>query len=371
MFKLGLIVNPFAGIGGSVALKGSDGNEIRQLALAKGAEQLAPVRASQALSFIDPKWHKDIELVTASGDMGETAAVEFAFNTTVIADISQPSDASDTQRMTQALVDYGVDLIIFAGGDGTARDILSALDGETPVLGIPAGCKIHSGVYAITPKAAGELVNQLLAGEVVSLTEASVMDIDEVAFRDGTVRAKQFGQLAIPNALQYVQATKQGGKEVEAIVLDDIAADVIENMEPDVTYVIGSGSTCAVIMQQLGLPNTLLGVDVIKNNQVVINDATAKDLEQLSREHSPVELVITLIGGQGHLLGRGNQQLSRSFINSIGWENVHVVATKSKLKALNGRPLIVDSGDPEFDQTLAGLKKVITGYHDSVLYRVG
>ncbi len=370
-FKLGFIVNPFAGIGGSVALKGSDGEQIRDQALKLGAQQLAPIKAQTALEMIAPELKSSIELITASSDMGETAAKAAGFNPTIVANIAQPSSAKDTRQLVERLEAANVDLILFAGGDGTARDVFSSLKQDIPVLGIPAGCKIHSGVYAVTPKAAGLLIGQLAAGELLSLKEASVMDIDEEAFRQGSVRARTFGSMTVPDSLQFVQATKEGGKEVEELVLDDIAADVIEAMEPDVYYAIGSGSTCAFIMEQLGLPNTLLGVDIIQNNQLIQADVTANDLLNLANSGSPLEIIITLIGGQGHIIGRGNQQISPQLIRTIGWDKVQVVATKSKLKALQGRPLIIDSGDASLDDELRGTKRIITGYHDAVIYRVG
>ncbi len=374
MFTIGLVVNPFAGIGGSVALKGSDGQVIREEALRRGAEQLAMKKAELALTALKESLGQsevELKIITASGDMGSNSAVAAGFNTEVIYSANNPSTAEDTKAFIQHLVERKIDLILFAGGDGTARDIFATLKRDIPVIGIPAGCKIHSGVYAVTPQAAGLLTGQILKGELLSLKSATVMDIDEDAFRDGKVKARNFGYMTVPDSLQYVQATKQGGQESEELVLADIAADVIEQMEPEHYYVIGSGTTCAAIMEDLNLPNTLLGVDVIKNNELILQDATAKDLMELTEQQQPITIIVTLIGGQGHILGRGNQQLSPAFIKSIGWDNVWVVATKSKLKALDGRPLIVDTADAEFDASLAGSKRVITGYHDSVLYRVG
>lgn len=194
------------------------------------------------------------------------------------------------------------------------------------------------------------------------------MDIDEVAFRQGTVRAKRFGELWVPAEPRFVQAVKMGGKEVDELVLADIAAQVIDQME-DELYIMGSGSTVAFVMAELGLDNTLLGVDVIQHKRLIAKDLTAAQLLELS-EQTPTKLVITLIGGQGHLLGRGNQQLSPALIRRIGKDNIIILATKTKLKALEGRPLIVDSGDPQLDRELCGYYKVITGYRDYVMYQV-
>lgn len=369
-FRLGLIINPLAGLGGSVGLKGSD--NVAELAISRGAEAKAGLRMKQALTVIKP-FSEQIDIVTASGDMGETLALELGFSVNCVHQISPRSSnnntsATDTKQTVKALQDESLDLLLFAGGDGTARDIYSVVDDSLPVLGVPAGVKIHSGVYAITPHAAGVVVSMLLQGELVSLMTADVMDIDEEAFRKGTVKAKRFGEMLVPAEPRYIQAVKMGGKEVDELVLADIAADVINQME-DELYIIGSGSTVAAVMEELNLDNTLLGVDVIHEQQIVASDVTANQLLELT-QNKPTKLVITLIGGQGHILGRGNQQLSPELIKRIGKDNIIILATKTKLKALDGRPLIVDSGDPELDSALSGYYKITTGYHDYVMYQV-
>jgi len=260
---------------------------------------------------------------------------------------------------------------LFAGGDGTARNIYNALGATVPVLGIPAGCKIHSGVYAITPSGAGKVLKQVISGDLVSLLDAEVKDIDESKFREGQVIARYFGEMQVPAELNYIQAVKMGGKESDELVLNDIAAHIIELMEehPEQMFVMGSGSTVASIMQACGLDNTLLGVDVVQNFAVVGKDVTAQELLKLT-ENKATSLVITLIGGQGHIFGRGNQQLSPDFIRRIGKANIHIVASKNKLKSLNQKGLIADTGDEVLDQSLSGPISVITGYKDKVLYFV-
>ncbi|AQS36945.1 hypothetical protein Sps_01781 [Shewanella psychrophila] len=364
-FRLGLIINPFAGLGGSVALKGSDG--VAEEALARGAKPKAQLRMQQALDVILP--HQDkIEVITASGDMGETLAKDMGFDVRVVHHVFGKSEARDTQAMVKYLLDEELDLLLFAGGDGTARDVYSVADENMPVLGVPAGVKIHSGVYGITPHASGMVVKMLLDGELVSLMSADVMDIDEVAFRKGTVRAKCYGEMLVPAEPRFIQAVKMGGIEVDDLVLSDIAAEVIENMEDDL-YIMGSGSTVAAVMSELQVENTLLGVDLLQDHQVIGADLSASQLLDMTKEQS-VKLVITLIGGQGHILGRGNQQLSSELIKRVGKDNIIILSTKTKLKALEGRPLIVDSGDPELDKDLCGYYRVITGYHDYVMYQV-
>ncbi|WP_268410036.1 ATP-NAD kinase family protein [Alteromonas sp. a30] len=377
MFKLGLVVNPFAGIGGALALKGSDGTETREKAMAMGAEQRALSRTHIALEVLIPLQPK-LCIYTAEGDMGASISREMGFDTKVVYTCPNlQTESEDTENTVAALIQANVDVILFAGGDGTARNVSHIAGDTVPVLGIPAGCKIHSGVYAVTPQAAGRVVALMLQGQVVTVHDADVMDIDENAFRAGTVKARKYGEMRVPDAVQYVQAVKVGGKESEELVLMDLAAHVIEDMEDSDLYVMGSGSTVAAIMDEMGLNNTLLGVDVVQGHTLVASDVTAQTLLDLLQAHhkqypeAARKLVITLIGGQGHVFGRGNQQLSPEVIRFIGKDNIILVATKTKLSELNGRPLIADTGDVELDQALAGFMPVVTGYHDQVLYRLG
>ncbi|WP_232358168.1 ATP-NAD kinase family protein [Paraneptunicella aestuarii] len=377
MFKLGLVINPYAGIGGALALKGSDGAETRAKALAMGAEQKSFARTETALQELLPL-QAQLKICTASGEMGEELARKMGFNVEVVYQCpNEQTEAEDTEATVQALMQHEVDVILFAGGDGTARNVCHIAQDKIPVLGVPAGCKIHSGVYAVTPQAAGRVIEKMIAGEIVTVKHSDVMDIDEVAFREGRVKARRYGEMQVPEALQYVQSVKVGGRESEELVLMDIAAHIIEEMVDDDVYVMGSGSTVAAVMDELGLDNTLLGVDVVQDREVLQADITAPELLALlqqQKEANPdgnIRLVITLIGGQGHVFGRGNQQLSPDVIRFIGKENIRLIATKSKLEALQGRPLIADTGDSKLDEELAGFIPVVTGYHDQVLYRLG
>ena len=368
-FKLGLIVNPVAGLGGTVALKGSDGAHTAAIAIELGAEPKANSRTKAALEVLLP-YKERLTIYTVNGDMGEQTAKALGFNVEVVYNTAAITTPDDTEQAAKILKNSGVDLVLFAGGDGTARNICHAIEDTIPVLGIPAGCKIHSGVYAITPKAAGRVVEMLVKGELVTLADADVMDIDEDAFRQGTVKAKRYGEMQTPSEVRYMQAVKNGGKETDELVLADIAAHVVSQMDEDTFYIMGSGSTVEAIMEEMGLENTLLGVDLIKDQTLVAQDLTAKQLLELTHDQS-TKLVITLIGGQGHIFGRGNQQLSPLLIRAIGKENIIVVATKTKLLALNGRPLICDTGDGELDDELTGYIKVTTGFNDHIMYAVG
>lgn len=367
-FKLGLVINPYAGIGGALALKGSDGKEIREKALAMGAKKMANSRTETALSELIP-FKDQVHLVTAAGEMGAELAQKLGLSYEVVYDANTTeTEPKDTVQAAQRIVARDVDMLLFAGGDGTARNICEAVDTSIPMLGVPAGCKIHSGVYAITPRAAGRVAAMLIKGELVTVHDADVMDIDETAFREGVVKAKPYGAMRVPAELTYVQSVKNGGKESEELVLADIAAHVIELMDDEI-FVMGSGSTVAFIMEELGLPNTLLGVDIVQHEDLLESDVTSDRLLSII-QNSCTKLVITLIGGQGHIFGRGNQQLSPEVIRAIGKDNIIVVATKTKLQSLNGRPLIADTGDEALNKELAGLMPIVTGYHDEVLYPV-
>jgi predicted polyphosphate/ATP-dependent NAD kinase len=374
MFKLGFIINPIAGIGGSVALKGSDGDGIAEQALALGATAKANQRASLALSILLP-YRDDIIVYCANDLMGEMTAQALGFKTQVVFQTDKPehTTAEDTENTVKALLAEHVDILLFAGGDGTARNVCKIVGDKFPVLGIPAGCKIHSGVYAVTPKAAGRVVEMMLTNQLVTLTEADVMDIDESLFREGIVKAKRYGEMQIPAELRYVQAVKSGGKELDELVLQDIAAHVINEMD-DELFVIGSGSTTAFLMEELALDNTLLGVDLVEQQHLIASDVTEPQLWQAitlaKADNKTIKLVITLIGGQGHIFGRGNQQLSPRVIRAIGKDNILIIATKAKLTALASRPLIADTGDSDLDIELSGYLPVITGYNDQVLYPV-
>lgn len=371
-FTIGLIINPVAGLGGSVGFKGSDAVGTKARALALGAEPKAQQRVQVTFTELGAL-SKTLRIITGAGDLGADVAQQFCDHVEIIYSASNASEttAADTRQLAEKLARRtDIDLLVFAGGDGTARDIAVSYPADRPVLGIPAGVKIHSGVYAISPRAAGKVINDLVSGQLTSVVHADVMDIDEAAFQQGTVRARRYAELLVPAELRYVQAVKMGGKESDEMVLADIAAEVIERIDPERLTIMGSGSTVDFIMQELELDNTLLGIDVIHQNKVLVADATATELLELVQRYGGADLVLTVIGGQGHLFGRGNQQLSPAVIRAIGAEHIWVVATKRKLQALGGRPLIVDTGEPDLDDALAGLQRVITGYHDEVFVAV-
>ncbi|WP_143872571.1 ATP-NAD kinase family protein [Catenovulum sediminis] len=367
--KIGLLINPVAGLGGSVALKGSDGENIQQQAIQLGATPQAEEKALRTLQHVVDYKNK-VEFYTVSGQMGEHICQKLQFSHSIVHTTSGKTSASDTEHAINEFENIDLDIIVFAGGDGTARNVTKALNKDIPVLGIPAGCKIHSGVYSVTPSAAGKLLQKLLTGEMLSVSYADVMDIDESSFRQGIVKTKRYGELPVPMDLTYIQAVKQGGIEHDELVLADICADIIENMEDDTLYLIGSGATTKSLMDELQLDSTLLGIDAVYQENLIGKDLTALQIEELLADYPKTKLIVSPIGGQGHLFGRGNQQLSAKTLAAIGKNNTIVVSTKSKLKALQGRPLIIDVLDQNVAKSYKGLIKITTGYHDSVLYSI-
>jgi predicted polyphosphate/ATP-dependent NAD kinase len=364
---LGIIVNPMAGIGGATGLKGSDGAETVAEALRRGARPQASARAARALQSLVGK---DVRVLCWGGAMGEDSVRAAGLPAVVSGMATTESSPEDTRQAARAMLAEGVDLLVFAGGDGTARDICDVVGLSIPVLGIPAGCKMHSGVYAVNPEAAGRLLAQLVDGGLVGVAEMEVRDIDEQAFRQGVVKARHYGEMRVPVDARFVQQVKCGGRENDSLDQVELAAYLAERVVDEQSiWLMGSGSTVAEVMHQLGLPNTLLGVDVIQGGRVLAADVSAAQIPALIGDQ-PAKALLTVIGGQGHLFGRGNQQFSPAVIRQLGRSNLVVAATRNKLATLEGRPLLVDTGDPELDRALCGLVPVIAGYDDVLLVPV-
>ncbi|MDQ7793255.1 MAG: ATP-NAD kinase family protein [bacterium] len=367
--KLGLIVNPVAGMGGRVGLKGTDGPAILEQARELGAVPEAPGRAVEALGRL-LRLKDTFNLVTYPHDMGENEARRAGFVPTVIGLIEPGrTTGEDTRRAAGDLMDRGVDLLLFAGGDGTARDICTAVGAGLVAVGVPAGVKIHSAVCATTPRSAGDLAALFLEGKVTRVREAEVMDIDEEAFRAGRVSARLYGYLKVPHEAGMVQSLKAGSRGGEESALDGIASEVIDRMEDGRLYVVGPGTTTRAILERLGLPKTLLGVDVAQGGRLVAGDTTESVLLSLL-ESGPARIVVTPIGGQGFIFGRGNQQISPRVIRKAGVDSIIVVATMGKLVALGGNPLLVDTGASDLNGDLSGYVRVITGYRQEVACKV-
>jgi predicted polyphosphate/ATP-dependent NAD kinase len=367
--KIGLIVNPVAGMGGSVGLKGTDGRDILDRAKVLGARPLAPERALRALRRLAAA-APETALMAAAGSMGGDVAAEAGLAFTLLAGRAGATTAADTRAVAQELRTRGVALILFAGGDGTARDILDAVGDAVPMLGIPSGVKMHSAVFAISPEAAGQLAALVATdrGGKIGTREAEIMDIDEEAMRTGRVSARLHGYGRVPFERHLVQSAKAGGIAEDA-ALDGVCREIAAEMRPGVVYILGPGTTTRRILGHLGLAGTLLGVDAVRDGKIVGRDLGGEQVAELVRGQ-PAQIIVSVIGGQGYIFGRGNQQIGPAVIRAVGCDNLIVVATQRKLASLEGGRLLVDSGDRALDEQLQGYIRVRTGPGQSAMMRL-
>ena len=357
---VGFIVNPIAGMGGAVGLKGTDGRAVLKRAVFLGAKPTASARAESFLSELEPV-KKRIRLLVGAGRMGEDEARSRGFVYTVFGKRKKETAAEDTKDIARRILDTGAALLVFCGGDGTARDIMNTVDTHLPVLGVPTGVKMHSAVFAVEPKAAAHITMSFLWGEL-PVREAEVMDVDERVFRRGRVSAELYGYVLAPYEPCLIQGMKMASPMTEGEMRNQaaIALYTIENMKNDVVYIIGPGTTTRTIADLLDAKKTLLGVDLFCNKKLLAKDVNERQiLEKINGRTA--QIIVTPIGGQGFIFGRGNQQISPEVIRQVGWDNIAVVATQGKLRGLSN--LRVDTGDPSLDDTIRGHRfTVITDY---------
>jgi predicted polyphosphate/ATP-dependent NAD kinase len=357
---IGLIINPIAGMGGAVGLKGTDGKAIVTQAISLGAKPIAPTRAEAFLSELNPA-KNNVQLIVGAGLMGEDEAKNCDFIYKVLGARKEVTNPKDTVSIAKKMVDAGIALLVFCGGDGTARDIQATVDMALPVLGVPTGVKMHSAVFAVTPRAAARVVMRFLREEL-PLREAEVMDVDEKAFRKGRLSAELYGYMLAPYEPHLIQANKLASPITESELRSQagIAVYVIDNMKTDVIYVLGPGTTTRAIAGVLDASKTLLGVDLFLNKKVISSDVNETQILETIRG-KPAQIIVTPIGGQGFIFGRGNQQISAKVIRQIGLDNIVVIATASKLRSLQG--LRVDTGDSDLDEAFRKRKiKVVADY---------
>ncbi len=369
MVTIGFIINPIAGMGGKVGLKGTDG-EAYLLALKKGAEPIAPQRA---LEFLNSLTVSNVEFYVAPGPMGEEVFLKSKYRNSVFKVIgslkSKQTTAEDTKRIAKEMVEEGISLLVFVGGDGTARDILDAIDLRVLVLGVPSGVKMYSAVFAVNPKAAARIVEAYVKG-YTSEVLAEVMDIDEEAYRRNELKIQLYGYIKIPILSGLVQSSK----EPSVSIADEeenkiaIARRIVEEMESDTLYILGPGTTIKAIGDLLGIDKTLLGVDAVYNGKLVGKDLDEKGLLELLKKYPKAKIIVSPIGGQGFIFGRGNQQISPKVIEKVGKNNIIVVAAHRKMSSLN--ELRVDTGDEKVDKMLKGYIRVIVDYNEDLVVKV-
>jgi predicted polyphosphate/ATP-dependent NAD kinase len=366
MRKIGFLINPISGMGGSVGLKGTDG-EIYKKAIELGAVPTAPERAKQFLTSI--RNNEEFHLVVAPGKMGEDYVKKRDFKFDVLGEIGDSTEAEDTKRLARQMVDNNIELLIFCGGDGTARDIYDAIGLKIPVIAIPTGVKMYSSVFALNPRSAAQILDLFLV-EAVEMVEREVLDINEDLYRKNKLESKLYGYLQVPKILMLIQSGKTGslsGKTVEDNKRD-IAQFVIEDMQEDFLYLLGPGTTVKAITDYLSLPKTLLGIDGIFQKRIVGTDLNENGILKLIGRHSNTKIIVSPLGGQGFIFGRGNKQFTPKVLKKVESKNIIIVSTVNKIRELNC--LRVDTGDNDVDNSLKGFAKVTTGYMEETVIPV-
>jgi predicted polyphosphate/ATP-dependent NAD kinase len=361
---IGLIINPIAGMGGRVGLKGTDGEETLKEAIKRGATPRAQDRAGQALEALK---NADVQWVTWGGPMGEDVLRRLGFAPKVLGSpVSEKTGKEDTLRAAEALLRVEPDLIVFTGGDGTAVDVMSVVGIQVSILGIPSGVKMYSGVFGTTPRATGELLRRFIAGKA-SVAEREVMDIDEEAYREGYLSAELKGYSRTPFIASLVLTENTAVHTVdEELIKEAIGERITDEMKPDTLYILGPGSTVAAVTDHLGLDKTILGIDLVRNGELIGVDVDeAGILAEMGDENI---IIISPLGGMGSILGRGNQQISPEVIRRAGKKNIIIISTPTKL-AQTGT-LSVDTGDPELDSALSGFMRVIVSRHETKLAKI-
>ena len=381
--RIGLLLNPLAGIGGAVGLKGSDGIELQALAKQRSGTPQAAMRTQvflQQLYTLLGSQTEQIQWFTWAEEMGASALALAGLDAQVLGRSEGPSSGHDSQVAASTLSAEGIDLLVFAGGDGTARDVLLGVNTQTTVLGLPSGVKMHSGVFAISPAAAAEVVAALAVGGLVGRMAREVRDYvpinkskdDDSLQAPRAVGTQHFGDLWVPESSGFLQQMKIGGMEDESLVVAEITNYMLDEFGADQerAYIFGPGSTCLSIKQAFGIEGTLLGCDVLLPGGDILLDQTAADLLALSQTQR-LHLIMSFTRNQGFLFGRGNQQITAELIRQLsGPDDITIVGSRTKLASLDSRALLVDTGDAELDQELSRVYPILTGYDEFLLYRV-
>ncbi|KKK43654.1 MAG: ATP-NAD kinase [Candidatus Lokiarchaeum sp. GC14_75] len=368
-FKIGLIINPISGMGGSVGLKGTDGKSILKKAIKLGAKPSASSRARELLENLE--WKKsDFYFITCSGLMGEFVLKEMNFDFKAVShpifrnvETLQQTSAQQTMIAAKIMAEItDLKLIVFIGGDGTARDIMNSIGKNVPCLGVPGGVKIYSSVFSLNPRAAASLILQYLWGEI-PLKESEVLDIDEEEYRNGNLICKLYGYLLTPVNPEYSQYSKMESSHKDLSNQERIARKIFESLEENVYYLIGPGTTTKAITNKLKNTHTILGVDLLLNKKLIAYDLNENQiLEYITGKKT--KIIISLIGRQGFLFGRGNLQFTPKILRMISPKNIIVIATKYKLQNINNQILRLDTRDPELDKLMKGFYRVHVDYDE-------
>ena len=374
--RIGIVVNPDAGLGGRLGFKGSDGRA--KEARDAGAVDRAGPRMQQCISKFKELLASSLNrmgvspsIVAWSGRMGGDWLDGFEFEQRK--ESPKESTAQDTSNLVHDLLEAEVDVILYAGGDGTTRDIVNALDGnETPLIGVPGGVKMHSGCFATTPKASAEVLLAFLQGDLmVAITE--VMDLDEETYQKGEWKVRMYGEAWTPSSPRFMQGAKEQVERASESDTIEGLANHIGNLiddDPELMVIWGSGGTLRRMGEHLNVELTLLGID-IQHKGTIHSDLNEQQLLQhLVGYEGPRLLLLSPMGGQGFLIGRGNLQLSPDVLRAIGFESILGVATPSKLLGLSS--VRIDTGDPLLDEEYQQRRfvKLLQGYRTTRVIRI-
>lgn len=369
--RLGVVINPVAGLGGAVGLKGTDGRDIVTEALRRGAEPQSGLRARRAFEIL-ARACPGASVLAGPGQAGVDWLTGLDLDVQTLPAQPLLGTGADTREMVAAMRGQ-IDLIVFAGGDGTARDVLAAAPG-LPMLGIPCGVKMHSGVFALSPSSAGHLLADLLAAGAgrSSLSEVEIMDIDEAALRAGHIAPRLYGVASVPSRPRRMQAAKgQPGPRDDQAALALAAQEIVAGVSSDTLLIVGPGRSAGQVISALGHVPTLLGVDAVTPGALIAQDACAETLRALVAQTSETRIVLGVTGQQGFVLGRGNQQIHADVIRAAGGRGaLEILATRTKLAALAQPCLWVDTGCAALDQSLSGYVRVRTGPGETQMMRI-
>ncbi len=365
--KIGFLVNPIAGIGGRVGLKGSDG--VVNKAFEKGGVPLSPIKARLFLKKLNYKFFRDVTFLTASKDMGEIFFVEKRLNYKVLYRYNKNyTDFRDTIYAVKKFLDEGISLLVFVGGDGTARDIYSVVKEKVPIIGVPAGVKVYSGVFGYTPYETARLVEKFISNEI-RIIEREIIDINEESLRRGHIKIRLYGYaktISFSNLLQPTKTMYLGEEEEEN--KEAIARYLFEQVEKDTLYILGPGSTIKKICKYLGLDKNELSVDLYLNGKIIERNVDEKTILKYLERYPHRKIIVTPIGRQGFIFGRGNQEISPLVLKKINREDIVVVATRAKINDL--RYLRIDTGDIEIDKKIRGYIRVIVDYNEEKIMKI-
>jgi predicted polyphosphate/ATP-dependent NAD kinase len=371
--RLGLVVNPIAGMGGRVALKGTDGERALRLARERGAVPIAPQRAERALRRLAASG-PPLRVLAAPGTMGAELAATAGLEVETTAAAAEPgrdTRPADTRNAVAEMRERGVDLLLFAGGDGTARDIVDTIGADLPLVGVPTGVKMHSGVFAATPDAAGAAASAYLRHPgPAALREAEVADVDEDAARDDRVAARLYGSALVPRQPSLMLGAKTPSTTSADAALDALCARLAATLPRGRLTLLGPGTTTGRVLSHLGLRGTLLGVDAVRDGELLGVDLDEEGILALLDDAHDALLLSGVVGGQGSLFGRGNQQLSPRVLRRLGRDRIQVVAAADKLLHLTPPRLRVDTGDDALDAELCGYVRVHVGPGRTIVMKI-